>query len=277
MEQALRLMLEYLGPTATVIGIIIILVVPSAVKILPEYERAVIFRLGRVLRPARGPGIVLIIPLVDRLLRVPLRVVTMEIPKQEIITSDNVTLKVNAVMFFRVMVPDRAIIEVENYQQATFQYSQTTLRSVLGQSELDDLLVHRDKMNQRLQQIIDEYTEAWGIKVTAVEIKDVELPESMQRAMAKQAEADRERRAKIINADGELQASEKLAQAAQILGRHHNAIQLRFLQTLAEMASERNTHTVVLPIPIDFLGSLLNRLTDGGGAVAEESLPPQHA
>jgi regulator of protease activity HflC (stomatin/prohibitin superfamily) len=202
---------------------------------------------------------VLVIPLVDRVVKVPLRIVTMDIPKQEVITSDNVTLKVNAVLFFRVIVPERAIVEVENYIQATFQYAQTTMRSVLGQSELDDLLARRDKINQQLQQIIDEHTEGWGIKVTAVEVKDVELPEGMQRAMARQAEADRERRAKIIAADGEFQAAEKLSQAAEIIGRHSNAIQLRFLQTLAEMASEKNTHTVVLPIPIDFLGSLIAR------------------
>ncbi len=245
-----------LGPVVTLVVLFLAIVLPSAIKVLPEYERGVIFRLGR-LSASKGPGLFLIIPIVDRMVRVGLRVVTMDIPKQEVITRDNVPVKVNAVLFFRVVDPERAIVQVENYIQASFQIAQTTLRSILGQSELDDLLSRRDKINQDLQRVIDEHTEPWGIKVTAVEVKDVELPEGMQRAMAKQAEAERERRAKIINAEGEFQASEKLGQAADVIGSHSPALQLRFLQTLTEIATERNS-TLVFPVPIDLFEPIMN-------------------
>jgi regulator of protease activity HflC (stomatin/prohibitin superfamily) len=243
---------------AWVIGIIVLVIIPllsAAVKILKEYERGVLFRLGRLVG-ARGPGLFLIIPWVDRMQVVDLRVVTMEIPAQEIITRDNVTMKVNAVLYFRVINPESAVVNVFDYVRATFQIAQTTLRSVLGQSDLDELLAHREAINQRLQQIIDEQTEPWGIKVSVVEVKDVELPQSMQRAMARQAEAEREKRAKIIHAEGELQASQTLGEAAEVIARSPVTIQLRYLQTLTEIASEKNS-TIVFPLPIDFIKSVL--------------------
>jgi regulator of protease activity HflC (stomatin/prohibitin superfamily) len=222
----------------------------SAVKIVNEWERGVILRLGRFVG-AKGPGLFLIIPIVDKMIKVDLRVVTLDIPAQEAITKDNVTLKVNAVAYFRVVNPADAIIKVEDYRRATFQIAQTSLRSVLGQVELDELLTHREKINERLQQIIDEQTEPWGIKVSIVEVKDVELPDTMKRAMARQAEAERERRAKIIHAEGERQASTELAKAAQVIGREPATIQLRYLQTLTEIAVEKNS-TIIFPIPIEF-------------------------
>ncbi len=226
-----------------------------SLRVLREYERAVIFRLGR-LRPVKGPGLVLLIPIVDRMVRVDLRVVTLTIPPQELITRDNVPARVAAVCYFRVVDAQAAITEVEDFLPATSQIAQTTLRSVLGGADLDQLLAERDQLNSDLQRIIDEQTEPWGIKVTTVEIKDVEIPEAMQRAMARQAEAERERRAKIINAEGEFQASEKLAQAAEIIGRAPAALQLRYLQTLLEVGADQNS-TIVFPLPLDMLEPFL--------------------
>jgi regulator of protease activity HflC (stomatin/prohibitin superfamily) len=220
-----------------------------SIKIVTEYERGVIFRLGRLVG-ARGPGFFVIIPFIDRMVRVDLRVVTMDVPSQEVITRDNVTVRVNAVVYFRVVDPEASVVKVLDHIRATSQISQTTLRNVLGQSELDELLTKREKLNQMLQKIIDEQTDPWGIKVSIVEIKEVELAEEMKRSMAAQAEAERERRAKIIHAEGELQASEKLAQAAAVIGREPAAIQLRYLQTLTEIASEKNS-TIIFPLPIE--------------------------
>ena len=234
-----------------VIVVVIFIIITMAVKIVTEYERGVIFRLGRLVG-ARGPGLFLIIPFIDRMVKVDLRVITMDVPSQEVITKDNVTVRVNAVVFFRVVDPESSVVKVLDYIRATSQISQTTLRNVLGQSELDELLMQREKLNQMLQKIIDEHTDPWGVKVSTVEIKEVELSEEMKRSMAAQAEAERERRAKIIHAEGEFQASEKLAQAAHIIGREPAAIQLRFLSTLAEIASEKNS-TILFPIPIEFL------------------------
>jgi regulator of protease activity HflC (stomatin/prohibitin superfamily) len=243
-----------------VVVIIVLIIVPMAVKIVTEYERGVIFRLGRLVG-ARGPGLFLIIPFIDRMVKVDLRVVTMDVPSQEVITKDNVTVRVNAVVYFRVVDPESSVVKVLDHIRATSQISQTTLRNVLGQSELDELLTQREKLNQMLQKIIDEHTDPWGVKVSTVEIKEVELAEEMKRSMAAQAEAERERRAKIIHAEGELQASEKLAQAAAIIGREPSAIQLRFLSTLTEIASEKNS-TILFPIPIEFLRAFGGRSED---------------
>ncbi len=242
-----------------VFGVIIVLaILISAVKILREYERGVIFRFGR-LRGARGPGIFIIIPFVDKMVKVDLRTVTMDVPPQDVITRDNVPVKVNAVVYFRVMNPEKSVVKIEKYMVATSQIAQTTLRSILGQAELDDLLARRDKINQELQKIIDEQTDPWGVKVSTVEIKDVELPQSIQRAFARQAEAERERRAKIINAEGEFQASEQLSQAAKVLSKHPVSVQLRFLQTLKEIAAEQNS-TIVFPVPIDLVEAFIDKL-----------------
>ena len=240
-----------------VVLILLIILIRASVRILREYERGVLFRFGR-LRGAKGPGIVLIIPFVDKMIRVDLRTVTLDVPPQDVITKDNVPVKVNAVAYFRVMDPEKAIVEIENYRIGTSQIAQTTLRSILGQAELDDLLSRREKINKELQVIIDERTDPWGIKVSIVEIKDVELPQTIQRAFAKQAEAERERRAKIINSEGEFQASEKLAQAAKVLAEHPVSVQLRFLQTLREIASEQNS-TIVFPVPIDLIQTFMNK------------------
>jgi regulator of protease activity HflC (stomatin/prohibitin superfamily) len=229
--------------------IIAVLFLYSAIKILNEYERGVVFRLGRVIG-AKGPGLILLIPMIDKMVRVDLRVVAMDVPSQDVITRDNVSVKVNAVLYFRVLDPNRAIITVENYLYATSQLAQTTLRSVCGQAELDDLLSEREKVNTHIQEILDKDTDPWGIKVAKVEIKHIDLPQEMQRAMAKQAEAERERRAKVIGAEGEFQASQKLADAAKILGSHSISLQLRFLQTLREVAAENNS-TTIFPVPID--------------------------
>jgi regulator of protease activity HflC (stomatin/prohibitin superfamily) len=240
--------------TSIYIGIIVafvILILASAIRILREYERAVIFRLGRLIN-TKGPGLILLIPVIDSMVRVSLRTVVMDIPEQDVITKDNVSLKVNAVLYFRVVQADKAIVEVERFLDATSQLSQTTLRSVLGQSQLDEILAEREKINLKLQQIIDNQTEPWGIKVSNVEVKHVDLPAEMQRAMAKQAEAERERRAKVIHAEGEFQASKKLKDAAVIIATEPIALQLRFLQTLAEVASEKNS-TTIFPVPIDLL------------------------
>jgi regulator of protease activity HflC (stomatin/prohibitin superfamily) len=240
-----------LGFSALVVVLLLIGLLSSAIKIVQEYERGVIFRLGRLVG-AKGPGLFLIIPVVDRMVKVDLRVVTLEIPSQEAITKDNVTVKVNAVAFFRVVDPSAAIVQVEDFRRATWQIAQTTLRSVLGQSSLDELLTHRESINQRLQQIIDEQTEPWGIKVSIVEVKDVELPETMKRAMAKQAEAEREKRAKIIHAEGEFAAAQNLRDAAGKIAEEPAAIQLRYLQTLTEIAVEKNS-TIIFPVPIEFI------------------------
>jgi regulator of protease activity HflC (stomatin/prohibitin superfamily) len=245
--------------TLVVVGVIVLLalvVAFSSLRIANEYERGVVFRLGRLIG-LKGPGLFFIIPFgIDRLVKIDLRVITLEVPPQEVITNDNVTAKVNAVIYFQVIDPQRAVTQVLNYINATSQIAQTTLRAALGQATLDDLLANREKINQNLQKIIDEQTEPWGIKVGVVEIKDVELPQTMQRAMAKQAEAEREKRAKIINADGEFQASQTLANAAQIIGTQQGALQLRFLQTLVEIGTEKNT-TIVLPIPIELFRPIL--------------------
>ncbi len=234
-----------------VLAFIALMILLSAIKIVPEYERGVIFRLGRLMGP-RGPGIFFVIPVFERMVRVDMRVITMDVPVQEVITLDNVTIKVNAVLYFQVINPNWAVTKVMDYIRATMQIAQTTLRSVVGQVELDELLAQREKINQKLQQIIDEQTEPWGIKVTIVEVKDVELPQNMQRAMARQAEAEREKRAKLIHADGELQASRTLAEAAKVLASEPVTLQLRYLQTLTEIATEKNS-TIVFPLPIDTL------------------------
>ena len=235
--------------------IIVIVILSQAIKILREYERGVIFRLGRLVG-AKGPGLILLIPIIDRIVRVSLRIITMDVPAQEIITRDTVPVKVNAVIYFRVVNPENSVIEVQNYTNATSQIAQTTLRSVLGQMELDELLSQRDKINQTLQKIVDEHTGPWGVKVTAVETKDVELPEGMKRAMAKQAEAERERRAKVIHAEGEFQASEKLVKAADRIAKQPTSLQLRYLQTLTEVAVEKNS-TILFPLPIDLVKPFL--------------------
>jgi len=240
-----------------VIVLVLLMILPMAVKIVTEYERGVIFRLGRLIG-AKGPGLFVIIPFVDRMVKVDLRVVTMDVPSQEVITRDNVTVRVNAVVYFRVVDPEASVVKVLDHIRATSQISQTTLRNVLGQSELDELLAEREKLNQQLQQIIDEHTDPWGVKVSTVEIKEVELPDEMKRSMAAQAEAERERRAKIIHAEGEFQASEKLAQAGAIIAKEPTTLQLRYLQTLTEIASEKNS-TLIFPVPIDLFSMFMKR------------------
>jgi regulator of protease activity HflC (stomatin/prohibitin superfamily) len=242
--------------TAIVIGLVVLFLL-SAIKVLNEYERAVIFRLGRLIG-AKGPGIIILIPIVDRMRRISLRTVVSDVPPQDVITKDNVSVKVNAVLNFRVIDPNRAVVEVENFLYATGQLAQTTLRSVLGQFELDDLLGEREKINHKLQEIVDAHADPWGVKVSLVEVKHVDLPVEMQRAMAKQAEAERERRAKIIAAEGEFQASTRLSEAAAIIAEHPIALQLRYLQTLAEIASENNS-TTLFPIPIDLIKMFLDK------------------
>ncbi len=230
--------------------VLAVLFLASAIRILNEYERGVVFRLGRVMSRAKGPGLIIIIPVVDRLVKISLRLVAMDVPPQDVITRDNVSVKVNAVIYFRVMDSIKAVVEVENYLYATSQLAQTTLRSVCGQAELDELLSDRDKINTELQEILDKHTDPWGVKVTTVEVKHIDLPQDMQRAMARQAEAERERRAKVINAEGEHQAAARLAQAAEIIAEHPMALQLRYLQTLREVSAENNS-TTLFPIPID--------------------------
>ena len=246
-----------LGPIALVLALFVIIVLPQALRILREYERGVVFRLGKLLG-AKGPGVVFLIPIIDRMVKMDLRVVTTSVPQQEIMTKDNVPATVDAVIYFRVISPTDAVVKVEDYWKATSLIAQTTLRSVLGQASLDDLLSQRDAINQKLQEIIDRQTEPWGIKVTAVEVKDVALPDSMKRAMAKQAEAERERRAKVVNAEGEFQAAEKMVQAAAMIAKEPIALQLRYLQTMREMASEHNT-TTFLPLPIDLFSAFLKK------------------
>ncbi|TAJ87153.1 slipin family protein [bacterium] len=244
------------GPFATFFVIVVVLLI-SGIKIMKEYERAVIFRLGRMVEP-RGPGITYVIPIVEKMSRMDLRVITLDVPPQDVITRDNVSIKVNAVLYFRVLDPNRAIREVENYLYSTSQLAQTTLRSVCGECALDELLAEREKINAHLQTIIDQHTDPWGIKVTQVAIKQIDLPQEMQRAMAKQAEAERERRAKVIHAEGEFQAAQKLADAAEVIGKHPMALQLRFLQSLVEIASEKNS-TTIFPVPIDLLTPFIKK------------------
>jgi regulator of protease activity HflC (stomatin/prohibitin superfamily) len=250
-------------PQMTFTGIIFVILLigyflTSAIKVLKEYERGVVFRLGRLI-PVKGPGLVIIWPILDKLVRISLRTITMDVPAQDIITRDNISVKVNAVVYFKVVAPEKAVTEIEDFYLATSQISQTTLRSVLGQSQLDDLLAKREDLNTQLQKIIDEQTEPWGIKVTTVEVKNVDLPQEMQRAIAKQAEAERERRAKIIHAEGEAQAAEKLAEAAAVIGAQPMALTLRYLQTLTEVAAEKNS-TTIFPIPIDLIEPFLKKL-----------------
>ncbi|MGR8953372.1 MAG: slipin family protein [Gammaproteobacteria bacterium] len=248
-------------PLITVV-VLILLFLWSAIKILNEYERGVVFRLGRVIK-AKGPGLIILIPVVDRMVRVSMRLVAMDVDPQDVITRDNVSVKVNAVIYFRVLDPERAIIQVENFHVATSQLAQTTLRAVLGKHELDDMLSQREKLNSDIQKDLDKQTDAWGIKVANVEIKHVDIDESMIRAIAKQAEAERERRAKVIHAEGELQASQKLFEAAEVLSRNQSAMQLRYLQTLTEVASEQSS-TIVFPLPIDTIKAFLD-IKSGGG------------
>jgi regulator of protease activity HflC (stomatin/prohibitin superfamily) len=260
MEQLIGGIVKIFGASAPIIIVLVLLaifILPQSVRILREYERGVIFRLGK-LQGAKGPGLIFLWPIIDKLVKMDMRVVTIDVPKQEIMTKDNVPATVDAVIYFRVVDPNAAVVKVENYWKATSLIAQTTLRSVLGQSPLDDLLAQRDIINQKLQEIIDNQTEPWGIKVTAVEVKDVALPDSMKRAMAKQAEAERERRAKVVNAEGEFQAAEKMAQAAAVIAQEPIALQLRYLQTMREMASEHNT-TTFLPLPIDLFSAFLKK------------------
>jgi len=238
--------------------ILIIFFLASAIRILREYERGVIFRLGRVIK-TKGPGLIILIPIIDKMVKVSLRLVTMDVPSQDVITKDNVSIKVNAVVYFRVVDPTKAVVEVEDYFFATSQLAQTTLRSICGQAELDEILSEREKINTRLQNILDKHTDPWGIKVTTVELKHIDLPEEMQRSMARQAEAERERRAKVINAEGEYQAATRLAEAAGIIQKHPEALQLRYLQTLREIAAEGNS-TTLFPIPIDLLIPFMKKI-----------------
>jgi regulator of protease activity HflC (stomatin/prohibitin superfamily) len=255
---------EILGGFTTIIIVIVVIYFLSSIKILAEYERGVIFRLGRLLPVAKGPGVILVFTPIDRIVRVSLRQEALEVPPQDIITRDNVTLKVNAVIFLRVIEPRKAVVEVSNYVYQTSQFAQTTLRSVLGEQELDELLAHRDKINLRLQSILDTHTSPWGVKVTNVEVKQVDMPESMLRAMAKQAEAEREKRSKIIHAEGEFSAAQRLVDAAHLLSSEPVSVQLRYLQTLTEIGVEKNT-TVVFPVPVDFFSGVQKLLgkTDG--------------
>lgn len=259
-------MFEALTPLlCVVLGVIVVALslLGSAVRIVQEYERGVIFRLGRLVG-AKGPGLFFLVPIIDRMMKIDLRTVTLDVPAQEAITNDNVTVKVNAVAYFRVIDPERAVVQVEDYRRATYQIAQTSLRNVIGQAELDELLAHRERINNRLAQIIDEATEPWGIKVSLVEVKDVELPPQMQRAMARQAEAEREKRAKIIHAEGEFQAAQQLREAATLMAEEPSALQLRYLQTLTEIAAEKNS-TLIFPVPVD----VISIFTDLAGEVTE--------
>ena len=252
-------MIGLIGSLGFFVVFLFIVVLLNAIRVVREYERLVVFRLGRVRPGEKGPGLVLLIPIIDRAIKVGLRTVTMDVPPQDIITKDNVSVKVIAVIYFRVVNAQDAVIQVENYLYATSQIAQTTLRSILGQAELDELLSEREKQNQALQQVIDRQTEPWGVKVTTVEVKNVDLPQEMQRAIARQAEAERERRAKIINAEGEYQAAARLAEAASVIAREPAAMQLRYLQTLAEIATENNS-TTIFPVPVDFLRAFMTSM-----------------
>ena len=250
--------MEVVWIVVVVVVVLLLFIIPSSLKVVTQYERGVILRLGRFVEPVRKPGLNIIVPFIDRMIKVDTRVITMDVPEQEVITRDNVTIKVNAVVYLRVINAEDAVLEVENYLRATSLIAQTTLRSVLGQSELDELLSKRDEINARLQHIVDEQTDPWGIKVSTVEIKDVELPQTMQRAMAAQAEAERDRRAKVVHADGEYQAAEKLAQAAEIISTQPSALQLRYLGVLKEIATER-TNLIIFPLPLDIFAPFLKK------------------
>lgn len=250
-----------MGPTLFLV-VVGLMLLTSMIKIVREYERGVVFRLGRLISKSKGPGIIILIPMVDKMVKIGLRTIVMDVPPQDVITKDNVSVKVNAVLYFRVLDPGKAVVEVENYMYATSQLAQTTLRSVLGQAELDELLSERDKINDKLQVILDQHTDPWGIKVSTVEIKHVDLPQEMQRAMARQAEAERDRRAKVIHAEGEFQASHKLAEASEVISKSPAALQLRFLQTLKEVAAENNS-TLIFPLPIDLFEPFLNKMKGG--------------
>jgi regulator of protease activity HflC (stomatin/prohibitin superfamily) len=250
------------GIAVLAVAILLLIVLFAAVKVAREYERGVIFRLGRLKSPPKGPGLFLLIPIVDKMVKVDLRTVTLNVPPQEVITKDNVPVRVNAVAYFRIIDPERSVVQIENFMAATSQISQTTLRSVLGQHVLDELLSEREKINEILQRIIDEATAPWGIKVSIVEVKDVEIPSSMQRAMARQAEAERERRAKVINAEGEFQASERLREAAQVMSTQPIALQLRSLQTLLELGASQS-NTIIFPVPLDLINSFIARHNEG--------------
>jgi len=263
-------------PVLAVAAVVIFTLAGAAVKVVQEYERGVIFRLGRLVG-AKGPGLFFIIPFIDRMVKIDLRTVTLDIPSQEAITRDNVTVRVNAVCYFRVVDPEAAVVRVENYLLATLQIAQTTMRSVLGQSELDELLSKREEINARLQQIIDEQTEPWGIKVSVVEVKDVELPQEMKRAMARQAEAERDKRAKVIHAEGEFLAAQQLSEAANIISSAPSALQLRYLQTLADISSEQ-TRTIIFPLPMDLISAFVgSRAEDSGAAAVKPVIPPKDA
>lgn len=264
--------LQNLLGTFGVLIVLLVVILSSAIKIVQEYERGVIFRLGRLVG-AKGPGLFFIVPIIDRMVKVDLRTITLDVPSQEAITKDNVTVKVNAVVYFRVLEPSDAIVNVEDYQRATWNIAQTTLRNVLGQSELDELLTNREEVNQKLRQIIDETTEPWGIKVSIVEVKDVELPQTMQRAMARQAEAEREKRAKVIHASGEFDAAQQLQEAAAVMAQQPAALQLRYLQTLTEIAVEKNS-TIIFPLPIEFLSAFAN-MFNGGQAPSANGQDPE--
>ena len=254
--------------------LIVLLILGSAIKILREYERGVIFTLGRF-SSVKGPGLIIVIPVVQQMVRVDLRTIVMDVPTQDVISRDNVSVRVSAVIYFRVVDPEKAVIQIENRVEATSQLAQTTLRSVLGRHDLDDMLAEREKLNADIQAILDDATEAWGIKVTNVEIKHVDLDESMIRAIAAQAEAERSRRAKVIHAEGEFQASKRLAGAAQVLSAQPQALQLRFLQTLTDVASERNSHTIIFPVPLDLIRPLMDVATAKAGTPREEPPPPE--
>ena len=263
-----------MSPTVIFIVVILFLWISACLNVLREYERAVTFRLGRLLATDKGPGLIFILWPIDKIIRISLRIIAWDVPTQDIITRDNVSVKVNAVVYFRVLSAQKAVVELENYRYAVEQLAQTTLRSVLGEVELDDLLSQREKLNARLQTILDEHTEPWGIKVAKVEVKQVDLPQDMQRAIARQAEAERERRAKIINADGEFQASEKLSEAAHILAKEPITITLRYLQTLAEIGTEKNT-TIVFPIPVELLSALMGKFASPAAPDAAPGAAPK--
>jgi len=260
--------MESLGYTLAIILILLILFLSSAIRILREYERGVVFRLGRILK-AKGPGLILLIPVIDKMVKISLRIIALDVPSQDVITKDNVSVQVNAVIYYRVVDPVNAVIQVENYNFATSQLAQTTLRSVCGARELDEILIHRAKINDQIQEILDEHTDAWGIKVTNVEIKYIDLPQEMQRAMARQAEAERDRRSKVINAEGEFQASRRLTDAAKIISRYPQALQLRYLQTMREMTYESKASTII-PVPLEMFKYIATK-----GSFEEEAPPPE--
>jgi len=265
--------MESMGYTLAIILILLILFLSSAIRILREYERGVVFRLGRILK-AKGPGLILLIPVIDKMIKISLRIIALDVPSQDVITRDNVSVQVNAVIYYRVVDPVNAVIQVENYNFATSQLAQTTLRSICGARELDEILIHRAEINDQIQEVLDEHTDAWGIKVTNVEIKYIDLPQEMQRAMARQAEAERDRRSKVINAEGEFQASRRLTDAAKVISRYPQALQLRYLQTMREMTYESKASTII-PVPLDMFKYISSGEVFGQGPPPEEGEPPE--